>query len=61
MADTKPWYLSKTLWFSVALAMLGALEAQAQIIPDEYRGGVLMIVAGISAILRFATTQPVGK
>jgi hypothetical protein len=57
----KAWWQSKTLWFSVLLAALGALEVQAQIIPDEYRGGVLIAVAAISAVLRIVTTQPVSK
>jgi len=54
-----PYLKSKTLWFSVALAVLGALEMQAQIIPAEWRGHALILIAAVSAALRFATTMPV--
>lgn len=57
--DMKSWYQSKTLWFSVLLAMLGALEANAQIIPAAWQGYVLIAVAGVSAVLRALTTQGV--
>lgn len=50
---------SKTLWFSAGLAALGALEMQSQLIPAEYRGHALVLIAAISAALRFATTLPV--
>lgn len=52
---------SKTLWFSVALAALGALEMQAQLIPEAYRGHALVLIAAITAALRFATTLPLDK
>lgn len=56
-----PLLKSKTLWFSVILAALGALEMQSQVIPAEYRGQALILIAAISAALRFMTTQPVGR
>lgn len=52
---------SKTLWFSVLLAALGALETQSQIIPAGYRGQALILIAVVSAALRFMTTQPVSQ
>lgn len=55
------WMKSKTLWFSVALAVLGAIEMQIQIIPAEYRGHVLVLIAGISAALRVLTTMPLSE
>jgi hypothetical protein len=55
------WARSRTLWFSVALAALGAVEMQAQVIPEEWRGHVLILVAAVSAVLRFATTMPVSE
>jgi hypothetical protein len=55
------YFKSKTLWFSVALAVLGAIEMQAQIIPVEYRGQALILIAGISAVLRFMTTVPISE
>lgn len=51
---------SKTIWFSVMLAALGAVEVNSQIIPEEFRGYVLVLIAGVSVVLRFLTTQPVG-
>jgi uncharacterized membrane protein len=50
---------SKTLWFSLALAVLGAIEMQAQIIPEAYRGISLVVIAGVTAVLRILTTMPV--
>lgn len=61
MNEFKSLLKSKTLWFSVALAALGALEMQSQLIPEAYRGHVLVLIAAISAALRFATTLPVMK
>jgi uncharacterized membrane protein len=52
---------SKTLWFSLALAVLGAIEMQAQIIPEAYRGISLVVIAGITAVLRILTTMPVNE
>lgn len=61
MNEFKSLLKSKTLWFSVLLAVLGALEMQSQLIPEAYRGHVLVLIAAISAALRFATTLPVMK
>jgi uncharacterized membrane protein len=52
---------SKTLWFAVALAVLGAIEMQSQIIPAEYRGHIMILIAGISAVLRVLTTIPLSE
>lgn len=57
--DMKSWRQSKTLWFSALLAMLGALEANAQIIPAAWQGYVLIAAASVSAVLRVLTTQGV--
>ena len=50
---------SRTLWFSLSIAVLGAVEMQAQIIPEEYRGIALVVIAGVTAVLRILTTTPV--
>ena len=47
---------SKTMWFSVMVAVLGALEANSQVIPVEYRGQALIVIAGVVAMLRILTT-----
>lgn len=52
---------SKTLWFSVGIAVLGAVEMQAQIIPAEYRGHALVLIAAVTAALRILTTLPVSQ
>lgn len=52
---------SRTLWLSAALAGLGALEIQIQIIPEQYRGHALVAIAVLVAILRFITTQPISE
>lgn len=52
---------SKTMLFSIALAGLGALEANIHVIPDEYRGHVLILVAMLTAGLRFVTTKPLSE
>jgi uncharacterized membrane protein len=56
-----PAFKSKTLWFSLALAVLGAIEMQAQIIPEAYRGISLVVIAGVTAVLRIMTTMPVNE
>lgn len=48
---------SKTLWFSVAIATLGAVEAQANIIPAEFRGYTLILIAAVTAYLRIVTSE----
>lgn len=52
---------SKTMIFSVLLAGIGALEANIHVIPDEYRGHVLIVVAMLTAGLRFATSKPLSE
>jgi len=53
---------SKTMWFSLALVIFGALFdnfSQLQnIIDEKYYGIILVAVGVIVAILRFITTQP---
>ncbi len=54
---------SKTMWFSLALVVFGALEAgfpylQNNIDP-QYYGIILVAIGVITAVLRFITTGPV--
>ena len=58
-------YQSKTMWFSLALVIVGAIAdnlpaLQAFINPQVY-AYTLMIIGVICAILRFVTTQPIGE
>jgi hypothetical protein len=56
---------SKTLWFSLALVVFGALMDNLQylqsVIDPKYYGGLMIFVGIIVAALRFATTQPLDK
>ena len=54
---------SKTMWFSLALVIFGALEAGfpylESVIDPRYYGIILVAIGVIVAILRFITTGPV--
>lgn len=54
---------SKTMWFSLALVIFGALEAGfpylQSVIDQRYYGVILVSIGVIVAILRFFTTGPV--
>jgi uncharacterized membrane protein YdcZ (DUF606 family) len=54
---------SKTMWFSLALVIFGALfdnfSYLQSVISERYYGIILVIVGIIVAILRFFTTGPV--
>jgi len=56
---------SKTLWFSFALVVFGALMDNLQylqsVIDPKYYGGLMIFVGIIVAALRFVTTQPLDK
>lgn len=63
MADTKPWWHSKTLWFNAAVAALAAIEANARLIQpyvpgNVYGWGLLVLTVG-NTVLRIITTQGV--
>ena len=54
---------SRTIWFSFALVVFGALEAGfpylQSVIDPQYYGVILVTIGVIVAILRFITTGPV--
>ena len=54
---------SKTMWFSLALVVLGALMDNfsylQSIIDPQYYGVILVAIGIIVAILRFITTEPI--
>lgn len=54
---------SKTIWFSFALVVFGALMDNfsylQNVIDQKYYGIILVVIGLIVAILRFITTQPV--
>lgn len=49
---------SKTYWAAILLACLGALQTNVGVIPADYQGWTLIIVAGLMAALREYTSQP---
>ena len=54
---------SKTMWFSLALVVLGALldnfSYLQSVIDQKYYGVILVVIGVIVAILRFLTTGPI--
>jgi len=54
---------SKTMWFSFALVVFGALYDNfsnlQNIIDDKYYGVILVFIGVIVAILRFKTTEEI--
>jgi len=58
-------YKSKTMWFSLALVVIGSLYDNLSylqnVIDPKYYGIILVTVGIICAILRFYTTQPLDE
>jgi uncharacterized membrane protein HdeD (DUF308 family) len=56
-------YKSKTMWFSVALVIFGALLEYLpylqSVINPKYYGIIFAIVGVIAAILRYVTKEPI--
>jgi len=56
-------YKSKTMWFSVALVVFGALldylPALQSIIDPKYYGLIFAFVGVVTAILRYITKEPI--
>ena len=56
---------SKTLWFSLALVLFGALMDNLQYLQNtidpKYYGGIMIFVGIIVAVLRFVTTDAIEK
>jgi len=56
---------SKTIWFSIILAVFGVLEASTQYLQDmidaKYFGFVVIGIGMITAILRVVTTLPLDE
>ena len=58
--NTKKWHQSKTMWFSIALAGIGILEAVTQSLQESEVAGISITVIGlISGLLRYVTSQPI--
>lgn len=65
MNQTKPWYLSRTLWFNAICLALAAAEAQLNVLQGYLPGGVYAWLAFVlpvgNAALRLITTTAVSK
>lgn len=63
--STKPWYKSKLVWFNTLVAIGTAVEASLHIIADKFPSevyfGLVVAVAGINVLLRFATNAGIEK
>lgn len=58
----KPWYKSKTVWFSIITAMLAGLNAYASEVTDPQQlNFILGCVAIGNVILRIVTTESISK
>jgi len=56
---------SKTMWFSLAMMVFGAVEMYFPYLRDnidsKYYGPIFMAIGIICAVLRFATTLPLDE
>lgn len=52
---------NRTRIFGALIAILGVVETNAQVVPDEYRGYLLMATGIAAIILRQFTNTPAGK
>lgn len=60
MENSKKWYESKTMWFSIAVALIGVLEAVSASLTESGTEGVGMMIIGVlSGLLRYVTAQPI--
>jgi len=46
----KKWYMSKTYWFNISLAIVGMLQTNIPLVQDQLGGNYGWILMGISAI-----------
>ena len=65
MAVNMKMYKSKTMWFSLALVVVGSLYDNLSylqnVIDPKYYGTILVSIGIICAVLRFYTTQPLDE
>ncbi|CAB4123345.1 hypothetical protein UFOVP40_23 [uncultured Caudovirales phage] len=61
MNDSKPWYLSKTLWFNIICAALAALESNTGILqpflPVNFYSALAVGLPVVNGVLRVITTK----
>jgi len=56
------WWKSRTIWFSIILAILGVVDTNLHLFKDligpEYYGFVVTGIGAVVAVLRVVTTKP---
>jgi hypothetical protein len=61
MNETKPWYLSKTLWFNIACVALASLESNTGILqpflPVNFYSALAVGLPVVNGVLRVITTK----
>ena len=56
----KKWYNSKTMWFSIAVAGVGILEAVTSSLQESQVNGTLLTIIGLaSGLLRYVTSKSI--
>lgn len=60
VVNTKPWYVSKTIWFNVITVIVSIIMLLSQM-PDfaEYNKWFTLLVGIMNIVLRAITTTPV--
>jgi len=58
-------FKSKTIWFSMILAVFGVLEMQSELVrqvvgPDKF-GAVMLLISAVTAVLRVVTTKAISE
>jgi hypothetical protein len=60
MENQKKWYQSKTMWFSIAVAGIGILEAVTASLQESQGEGIALTIVGLmTGLLRYVTSQPI--
>lgn len=61
MNETKPWYLSKTIWFNIVCAALAALEENTgmlqPLLPVNFYSALAVTLPVVNGVLRVITTK----
>lgn len=61
----KPWYKSKIVLFNILVAMGAAIEASLSLIQGYFDPRVFLVIialtSGVNVVLRFITSQGLGK
>ena len=65
MMNKKPWYKSKIVWFNALVAVGTAAEASMHILANSFSPevyfGLVLAIAAVNVVLRFATSAEIGK